>query len=80
MKNNMNLEEILKNNNQELENIQDYNKYKKQLEELMDRLKSELTENQTKDFEEVIKIYEIVKNYEYYASYKIGFKNGSISR
>lgn len=80
MKNNMNFEEIFKNNNHELENIPDYNNYKKQLEELMEKLKNELDGIQKKDFEELIKIYEIVKSYECYASYKIGFKNGSISR
>ena len=64
----------------EIEKMPQYIENNKAMKEMSNNLQSELSEKQKKQFKEILKLQGILKGYEAYAIYKVGFANGIKSK
>lgn len=78
MENNItnNIEGIISKSKKELENMPYYNEFNKQYNDLSTELKNTLTETQITIFNDIIKLFSTIKNYESYIAYRVGYANG----
>ena len=73
---NTNVEQIISESKKELENMPYYNDFNKKYDKLSNELKNTLTEAQKTTFNEIIKTFSNIKNYESYIAYRVGYEDG----
>lgn len=73
---NTNVEKIISESKKELENMPYYNDFNKKYNMLSNEFKNTLTEAQISTFNEIIKLFSTIKNYESYIAYRVGYEDG----
>ena len=70
------IEKIISNSKKELEQMPYYNSFNEQYKMLSKKFKDSLTNTQKNNFEELLKLFSTIKQYESYIAYRVGYEDG----